>query len=189
MILIDPGSTLNLISRRLVKKMECNVYPDSSIVMKVANGTHHRLQGYVRMSITVAGVKKIIDAYIVPNDTTYNVLLGRSWLRSTKAIGFYANDEYFIQDSIGTYHPLVDISTTQTKGPEVMLAEDVSAEEIERFQLMDEDILVDLEYSESEKIEAILKQVEEEARQQELDDDEDLEEDLEEEESGNGNRR
>ena len=120
-MLIDPGSTLNLVSEKLVKYMACNVYPNKNIVVKVANGDHHRLTGYVRVALTLSGVRKIIEAYVVSGNTSYSMLLGRAWLRSVRAIGFYGYDEYYIADTTGTYHELPFSSKTYARPPEVML--------------------------------------------------------------------
>ena len=95
-VLIDPGVTLNLIPLKIVERMICLVYDDGSIVIKVANGVYQKLLGVARFLIDMAGINKVIEAFIVPGDTSYSLILGRPWLRSVKAIGFYESDEYWI---------------------------------------------------------------------------------------------
>lgn len=93
-ILIDPRATLNLIPVRMVEKMACIIYEDKSMVIRVANGAYQRLLGVARFMIEVAGVKRIIEAFVVLGNTSYSLILGRPWLRSVKAVGLYENDEY-----------------------------------------------------------------------------------------------
>ena len=92
---IDPGATLNIRPLRMINKMNCITYEDNSMTIKVANGAYQQLLGYTRFMADVAGVWKIIEAFIVPGDTSYSLILGRPWLRSVKAIGCY-DDEYWI---------------------------------------------------------------------------------------------
>lgn len=54
-----------------------------------------------RCYCTVAGVQKIIEAYIVPGDTNYFIILERPWLRDVQAIGIYAKNEYWLKDEFG----------------------------------------------------------------------------------------
>ena len=174
-VLIDPGATLNLIPLRMVEKMACITYVDESMIIKVANGAYQRLLGFARFMIDVAGVRKIIEAFIVPGDTSYSLILGRPWLRSVKAIGLYEHDEYWIQDVVGEHHQLEVSGKARIKAPEVFLAEDADLSTLD----IDEEILVDLEYSEEERAEAIMQEILEQAEEEMWND---YEEDLEEEE-------
>ena len=81
--------------------------------------------------IDVAGVKKVIEAFIVPGNTTHSVILGRPWLRSVQAIGLYENDEYWIQDQNGLHHRLVVSGKAMIKAPEMFLADDVDPDTLE----------------------------------------------------------
>ena len=68
------------------------------MIIKVTNGAYQKLLGYTRFIMEVAGVRKVMEAFIVPGETSYSLILGRSWLRSVKAIRLYENNEYWIQD-------------------------------------------------------------------------------------------
>jgi hypothetical protein len=52
--------TLNLASKKLIKLMVYNAFSNRNIVMKVANGDHHRLTRYVRVALSSLGVRKIV---------------------------------------------------------------------------------------------------------------------------------
>ena len=92
--LIDPGATINLISERTARKINCIFHDDTSIAIRSANGATDRLPGYTNLKVTVASVPKILRLYVVPGKVTYNMILGRPWLRMTAAVGLYATDEY-----------------------------------------------------------------------------------------------
>ena len=123
------------------------------MIIKVANGAYQKLLEFTRFMMDVAGVKKVIEAFIVPGETSYSFILGRPWLRSVKAIGLYENDEYWIQDQFGQHYQLEVSGKANVTAPEVYIAEGVSLEQLE----IDEDILIDLEYTEEERAEAIMK--------------------------------
>lgn len=154
-ILIDPGATLNLIPEKAVNKLQCIIHKDRSIIIRIANGTLQRLIGFVRFLIEVAGVRRIIDAFIVPGNTTYSLILGRPWLRSVKAIGLYERDEYWIQDQAGIHHQLEVSGRAAIKAPEVCLAQGVDVDELE----LDEETLIELEYSEEDRAKAIMEEI------------------------------
>ena len=71
---------------------------------RVANGAYQRLLEFVWFIIEVAAVKEDIEAFTVPGNTSYSLILGRPWLRSLKAIGLYKNDEYWTQDAFREVH-------------------------------------------------------------------------------------
>lgn len=105
-VLIDVGSTLNLISQRVASQIGCHLRKDTSMTMIIANGARVPLPGYTVMEITVAGVARVVQFFVVPGKTTYSIILGRSWLRDVSAIGRYEVDEYWIKGSDGNYHML-----------------------------------------------------------------------------------
>jgi len=98
---MDPGSTLNLIPDRLVGKMNMFRFPGTSIYVVLVNREKIQLLGYTKFLYTVAGVQKALEAYIVPGNTTYLMILGRLWMREVGAIGLYAFDEYWIKMTLG----------------------------------------------------------------------------------------
>lgn len=75
----------------------------------MADGGLHKLSCYIRFAGTLAGVTNIIDAYVAG----YCILLDRALLRSVRAVGFYADDEY-CGSSIATPAPM--LGNDKTKG-------------------------------------------------------------------------
>ncbi|KAL8801351.1 MAG: hypothetical protein Q9182_004518 [Xanthomendoza sp. 2 TL-2023] len=113
MILVDGGSSLNLIPERMLKRLALTLVVDDSIIIKTADGRFNPLPGYTMIKLIIAGVPGIVQASIVPGNTSYNLLLGRPWLRKNKAIGFYEFDEYWIRDQMGIDHELPAVRSPQ----------------------------------------------------------------------------
>ncbi|KAI9748936.1 MAG: hypothetical protein M4579_007070 [Chaenotheca gracillima] len=99
-VLIDGGSTINLISDSAVTKMRLpKLTAESPVTIHVANGHKERLADLCTFLLTVGGVEKNVLAYIVPGNPTYTILLGRGWMKEVHAIGDYATGQYFIKPS------------------------------------------------------------------------------------------
>ena len=107
--LIDGGSALNLIPVRIVERIGLTQILDDSVIIRVANGAETKLSAYCRFKVTVEGVSQIIEAYVVPYETSYSLLLGRVWMRIVSAIGDYRNDDYWISDDQGVERKLTAI--------------------------------------------------------------------------------
>ena len=56
------------------------------MTMIIANGARVLLPGYTILEITVAGVTRIVQFFVVPGKTSYSMILGRPWLRDVAAI-------------------------------------------------------------------------------------------------------
>ena len=152
-VLIDPGATINLIPMYMVEKLNMKVFENDNMQMKVANGDYQRLPGYVKFALTVATVPKVVIAWVVPSRPSYAVLLGRPWLRETRAVGAYEFDKYFIRDRLDGWHEVPVVGVLKEKAPEVSLVASTDPDEV------DEDILIDLEYSEEERNGAIWEEI------------------------------
>lgn len=166
--LVDPGSTLNLISESIARDIGCIFYSDTSINIKIANGDVIPLEGFVKALVTVASVPKVLIMWVVPGKTSYSLILGRPWLRSVNAIGYYGLDEYWILDHYNIHRQLEYSGPTQTSAPEVLLSEEA---ELDQF---DEEILYELEYSEDERYQDILKEIERQGIEQQWEEFEEL---------------
>ena len=190
--LIDPGATINLISERIVRKMNCIVHDDTSIAIRSANGATDKLPGYTNLRITVASVPKILRLYIVPGNVSYNVILGRPWLRMTSAIGLYAADEYWIKDHNDIHHRVQYIGPSEIQTPEVYIAEDLGVlnkgiADILQLGLdgLDQEIIRDLELAQEEQTDDILRQIIEDSHEEEWEEyDDEWDEGLSEEKIG-----
>lgn len=140
--LIDPGATLNSSNSYAEEQMNCAMHHDRSVQIRVANGNVQALPGSVKVLITVAGVPKVVQLQIVPGRTSYSIILGRPWLRSVNAVGYYGFDEYWITDPTGIHHQLDYSGPKDTIAPEIVLAEEVDWNTLR----MDEDIINDLDH-------------------------------------------
>ena len=161
--LIDPGATINLISEKIARKINCIFHEDTSIAIRSANGATDRLPGYTNLKITVASVPKILRLYVVPGKVTYNMILGRPWLRMTSAIGLYATDEYWIKDQYDIHQKVQYMGPSNVKTPEVFIAEDID--------VLNETIADILELGDEEKqTDNILRKIIEDSREEEWDD-------------------
>ncbi|KAI9747749.1 MAG: hypothetical protein M4579_007398 [Chaenotheca gracillima] len=99
-VLIDGGSTINLISDAAVTKMRLpRLTAESPVTIHVANGHKECLADLCTFLLNVGGVEKNVLAYIVPGSPTYTILLGRGWMKEVYAIGDYASGQYFIKPS------------------------------------------------------------------------------------------
>ena len=77
-VLIDSDAILNLISLRIIRKINYIIYQNNSIIIKVANEAFKKLLEYTRFMIKIAEVRKVIEAFIIPGDITYSLILERS---------------------------------------------------------------------------------------------------------------
>ncbi|RDW59799.1 hypothetical protein BP6252_12886 [Coleophoma cylindrospora] len=102
-VMLDSGSTLNLINKSLAQVLDYEWKLDDSLFLKTADGNETQLQWFITAPIVVADVEMIMDFYIMSGDTTYDVLLGRPWLKSTQAIGMYGKETYYIRGSRSKY--------------------------------------------------------------------------------------
>ena len=176
-VLIDAGSTLNLIPERVVKKMNLQITPDSSTSMKVANGDWTVLPGYTHINIEVNGSTKKILVGVVSGDTSYSLLLGRPWLWSVQGVGIYGMSEYWIRDNDGIRRKLDAVHPPRLiPTPQIHVSE-----EADRANLpYDQHTLRDLDLTQEERIELVLQEIIDQAQDEE-EYDEEFEEDIDEE--------
>ena len=165
-ILIDAGSSVNLISEQIVMDMDIPQIPDCTLAIKVANGRVQQLHAFVRIKLVIASVEQILEAYVIPGSTSsYHLLLSRQWLRDVKAIGNYATDEYWITDHQGTTHPLIPTSIAHQQSiniPKVTLSAQAELSDCR----LDEATLSDLEQEPEDMGGAIWDEVIKEAEEE-----------------------
>ena len=81
LILIDAGSSVNLVSEQVVQDMGIPQIPDCTLAIKVANGKVQQLHSFVRIKLVIASVEQLLEAYVIPGSaSSYNLLLSRQWL-------------------------------------------------------------------------------------------------------------
>ena len=174
-VLLDPGSTLNLIAKRVVDKIGCIVHNDSSIAIRIANGEIQKLPGYTNVRLKISGAEKNIRAYIVPGDVSFNMLLGRQWLRDTSAVGHYREGIYYLHDDFGNQHLIECDDPARITTPEVFISDGANLDNLS----LDEETLNDLEYEGQERTDMIIREIMSQADEEMWDDYEDLQQELE----------
>jgi hypothetical protein len=171
-ILIDAGSSVNLITEFIVSDLNIPRIPDQSLAIKVANGKIQQLDAYVRIKVVIASVERLIEAYVVPGSAmSYHLLLSRQWLRDVKAIGDYATDDYWITDRMGNMHQLVPTASTVRKPitiPRVTLSAQVEPASCR----LDEDTMNDLVEEDEDVEDHIWDEIIREAEEEDWVDDE-----------------
>jgi len=64
--------------------------------MQVAHGGLVDLNSYCRFNVRCCGKDIVIDAYLVPEGTSFSLLLGRGWMKKMGLRGDYAKDTYYV---------------------------------------------------------------------------------------------
>ncbi|KAF8087330.1 hypothetical protein N665_0589s0011 [Sinapis alba] len=101
-ILIDTGSSVDLIFRQTLEKMliDLNDIKPSSRALTGFNGTSTSLLGTICLNVFVGGVNKLVKFSVIDTKTQYNAILGTPWLHMMKAIP-------------STYHQCIKFSTKE----------------------------------------------------------------------------
>ena len=168
--LVDGGSSMNLISRKIVDSLGMKVFPDISVSMRVADGKWTRLPGYVRIRVMIAGSARVVQLGVVDGDTSYSILLGRPWMRAVKAIGYYESDNYYIVDEDNNRQK-VQPSNEGQKMPKPITPEFVLTSDLSDLPMNEQDRL-DLLLSSEGRIDNELLLAIQEAEEQEAEDEE-----------------
>ncbi|KAF8054198.1 hypothetical protein N665_1340s0002 [Sinapis alba] len=87
-ILIDTGSSVDLIFRQTLEKMliDLNDIKPSSRALTGFNGSSTSLLGTICLNVFAGGVNKLVKFSVIDTKTQYNAILGTPWLHMMKAI-------------------------------------------------------------------------------------------------------
>lgn len=134
------------------------------MTMIIANGQRVPLPAYTVLELTVAGVPRLNQFFVVPGRTSYSMNLGRPWLRDVAEIGHYEFDGYWIKGKDGNYNQLEVLGLGPNSTTEVFMGEYVLADtlDVDHYNI-DGEILLDMAYTEDERANAILQEIEQEA--------------------------
>ncbi|KAJ5549739.1 hypothetical protein N7535_002322 [Penicillium sp. DV-2018c] len=99
-VLIDGGSTGNMIPRHVVDKLRCRTVPVSNISMETADGSRVQMATLVWITVVLAGTTRVIAAIVVDGarPPSYSLLLGKHWMKNVDLIGNYGKEEYTIRN-------------------------------------------------------------------------------------------
>ncbi|XP_076921002.1 uncharacterized protein LOC143582280 [Bidens hawaiensis] len=87
-ILVDGGSTINIIQYDLLKKINIpysEIVPRSSVLVGF-NGETKKTMGDIKLRICIEGVNSYHKICVIDNLSCYNVILGRIWLHGMKVV-------------------------------------------------------------------------------------------------------
>ncbi|KAF8086861.1 hypothetical protein N665_0610s0004 [Sinapis alba] len=103
-VLIDTGSSLDLIFRQTLTKMMVDLkdIKPSSRALTGFNGSSTTLLGTIRLNVFVGGVRKLVKFSVIDTETQYNAILGTPWLHLMKSVP-------------STYHQCVKFPTKEGK--------------------------------------------------------------------------
>ncbi|KAF8104775.1 hypothetical protein N665_0168s0018 [Sinapis alba] len=87
-VLIDTGSSVNLIFRQTLIKMMVDLkdIKPSSRALIGFNGSSTQLLGTIRLNVFVGGVSKLVKLSVIDTKTQYTTILGTPWLQMMKAV-------------------------------------------------------------------------------------------------------
>ena len=159
-ILIDLESTLNLISQRVARQIDCLVRENKIMTMIIANDVKVSLSNYIIMKIIVARITRVMQFFVISRKTSYSMILERSWLRDVFAIDYYEIDEYWIKNSKVDYHKLKISDSDSTRAMKTYMKKCVLTESLSRDSIsVDDEMLIDMNYIENERANAIISEV------------------------------
>lgn len=91
--LIDGGSLSELISPECAMENDLIFRPvPRPLVLKMADDSTTAIDHYVVCPLMVEGILTVIRAYVTGRNQTYNILLGKGWLRRNSAVIDFATD-------------------------------------------------------------------------------------------------
>ncbi|XP_076884596.1 uncharacterized protein LOC143533828 [Bidens hawaiensis] len=87
-ILIDGGSSVNIIQLDALKKMEISeseIIPRSSVLVGFSGETKNTL-GDIKLPVYIEGVNSLQNFFVIDSLSYCNVILGRPWIHDMKAV-------------------------------------------------------------------------------------------------------
>ena len=122
-ILIDFENTLNLISQRVARQIDCLVRENKTMTMIIANDVKVSLSKYTIIKIIVTRVTRVMQFFVISRKTFYSIILKRLWIRDIFAINYYEIDEYWIKSSKADYYKLKIFDSDSTRAMKIYMRE------------------------------------------------------------------
>ena len=97
---VDPGSALSIIPRRLLSFLNIPLYrlPSTNTTIVGFNTGSSSPLGKIRLRCQMGDLKSDLTYYVIDADTSYNMLLGRSWI----------HDNWIVSSTLHQYFKYVD---------------------------------------------------------------------------------
>lgn len=105
-VLVDCGSLTELVSGVFAEKVGLNPLriEGQSLYLRMADDSASPITHYVKFPMVVGGILSIITAYVVSTSHSYDILLGKGWLRRNKALIDFDRDEMTLTGKKGHQH-------------------------------------------------------------------------------------
>eukprot|EP00210_Caulerpa_lentillifera_P007201 g6891.t1 len=117
-VIIDAGSMMNVMKYETFKTLGIPQLNKSNLTLLVADGRSKNAIGYFDADVIVVGVKQVIPIHVIDAKTSYELILGKPWLRKVKGFSDWGKDEHFIKDKGGKIHPLIPYEASSNDGSE-----------------------------------------------------------------------
>lgn len=146
-VMLDGGSMINLINKKLVRKYSIQCTPVQGLMMRTATDEVVLILFQCQVQLKVGHVWSAFTCFVNPKNSSYGILLSRRWLYQMRAVGDYGPAQgYFIRCRDGL---LCEVPRDRTS-EDVPLKEvrEMSVFRTEGFQSEDEEFVKDLEREE-----------------------------------------
>lgn len=100
-VLIDGGAQVDLVSEKVVDKLNLQTYPCDNLAIRLANDQLVKLPRYAWINVAVSGIMSKIKAYVMPIEASYHLLLSRRWTSRVRAIEDHATNTMIIRGTDG----------------------------------------------------------------------------------------
>ncbi|KHN95785.1 Ribonuclease H-like protein [Metarhizium album ARSEF 1941] len=101
-VLVDGGSSVELISHRFVTKHKIpSVQLRGSKPIRMANDTEHYITACTYINTVVGGILALVKFYIMDAQQDWEVLLGKTWLRRMCAVEYHGEEKLTITGAGG----------------------------------------------------------------------------------------
>ena len=118
-IQVDPRSALSIIPRRVMQHLEIPIYRLSSTqTIAMASTPMVRALGKIKLKCQIGDLKSKVICYVIDADTSYNLLLGHSWIHHSSIVPStfhqlmkYANEEREVRTLIAEKHSFKGVNS------------------------------------------------------------------------------
>jgi len=119
-VIVDPGGMVNLLNTRAARRIGVRMEGKADICIRVGDGRRKALEGFGHCPVEVDGVLADTKFYFLDAATSYDVLLGKPWIRSVNAVSDWATDTHIIRDDKGN-SGVVKGSVVEDPSPETAM--------------------------------------------------------------------
>jgi len=105
-VLIDNGSSLNVMPKVMLEKLSCDKFPikQSTMIMRAFDGSKREVMGEIKLSVQVGPFVFQITFQVMDILLTYGCLLGRPWIHSAGVVPstLHQKLKYVMRDNMVT---------------------------------------------------------------------------------------